>query len=297
MKRALIASLCLTFAMTACTSDGGGSESPGEETGSTTGGDGDGDASTTLPGDGDGDTEPVVIGTIDGVIQDINGQPLPSPGLQFCGIIEDDGIPKLCIPIMVAEDGTFHIDAMTAGLWSLKLVHADADGRVFSGQAFQLTMNDGDALEYSDPPIVLPEVTAMTDLAGETTVEIEGGLSITIDPANAQKADFQEPTSLGGVIVDPAHWPWSEVNGETVVQAWGLASFGIKAKEGSFGLAINDALGLEAGAAVNVYEIEKDNGQLHLIATGAVNGDASGLDLTAEGEGLHELSWVVVTAG
>jgi len=297
MKRALFASLSLTFAFACTPAESGGDEDPGTSSGET---ETTAETSDTLTGDGDGDGEPAEpIGTIDGIILDTMGNPLPSPGLQFCGTIEEDGIPKLCIPVGVDDDGGFHIDAMTAGLWSLKLVHADVDGRMFSGQAFQLTLNEGDALDYSDPPIVLPEVTSVSALeeSGETAVSIEGGLTVMLDASTAQMPDFSNPTELGGVVVEPAYWPWMDVDGEAIVQVWGMSPFGIKAKEGAFDLVIEDGLGLDAGAAVNVYEIEKDNGALHLIATGAVNEDASGLELTAEDEGLHELSWIIVTEG
>ena len=61
-----------------------------------------------------------------------------------------------------------------------------------------------------------------------------------------------------------------------------------------FGLAINDGVGLAAGEAVEVYEIEKDTARAHLVATGVVAADAASLELTEAGEGLHEISWLYV---
>ena len=62
----------------------------------------------------------------------------------------------------------------------------------------------------------------------------------------------------------------------------------------NFGLAIGDGLGLAADSAVTIYELEKDNGAEHMIATGVVNGDATAIDVTPVGEGFHELSWIFV---
>ena len=317
MKRALFASLCLSFAF-ACTSSSGGGDTDGETSDSDsdsdsdtddTNGDGDGDdsdtdATDTLPTTDTDDTGPLEpVASVVGVIHDESGAPLPSPGLQFCGPVPDEGfgIAELCISFDVdPDDGSFVIDAPKVGIWSLKVVHGDTEGgRKFGGQAFQLTIEDGDAIDLSDNPIVVPEVSAVTALdeaGGEQAVSIEGGLTVMIDPAEAKTTSFAPPTELGGRMVDPAHWRYSDIAGETMVAAWSFAPFGTKSNDGvTFGMAIEDGLGLEAGSSVKVYELEKDNGALHHIGDGTVNGDASGIDVTSAGDGFHELSWVIVT--
>ena len=299
MKRGILVLSCSCVALAfACTPDEPGTE---DEIGDTAG-----ESSTTDDTTGtdttttdttdttETDTGAPDLATVSGVIVDMQGAPLPSPGVQLCGPIDDMGIVEACIPVPV-DAGSFTVGAKKLGLWSLKVVHGPVDGRNFAGHAFRITLNDGDALDFSSPPITVPEVSTLTPLAGETMVSVEGGLTITIDPANAQTPDFIAPTQLGGLVVPQEFWRVTEVDGQPVMHAWAFSPFGTKAKSGSFTFTIDDALGLAAGETVNVHAIEKDNGDIHLVATGIVNGDASAIDLTPEGEGLHELTWLMIT--
>jgi hypothetical protein len=301
MQRSLLVSFCLSFAL-ACTPDAAVEEDG--ETSATGDGDGDGDAGDgdgdgdAGDGDGDGDTDdpPDPVGTIEGVLLDMQGAPLPSPLLQLCGPIDPEGVVELCISIDVdPSNGNFLINVIETGLWSLKIVQGPVDGRNFAGQAFQLTVNDGDALDYSTPPIVLPEVDSMTQLTGETTVDIDGVLSITIDPANAISPSFVAPTELGGVAVPMEYWRVPDVNGSPVIAGWSFSPFGIKSTMGGFPFTINGNLGLAAGEMVVFHEIEKDNGMIHEIATGTVNPGGTAIDVVPTGDGLHELTWLLVT--
>jgi hypothetical protein len=299
MQRRLLASSCLLFALACNPTDPpaeGGSETSGDGDGDTGDGDGDTGDGDGDAGDGDGDTGVEPIGTIEGVLLDMQGAPLPSPLLQFCGPIDPEGVVELCIPVSVdGANGNFLINVMYEGLWSLKIVQGPVDDRNFTGQAFQLTFNEGDALEYSEPPIVLPETASMTDLMGETTVAIDDVLSITIDPAAAMSPDFVAPTVFGGLAVPAEYWRVSEVAGSPIIAAWSFSPFGIKSTEGGFGFEVDGNLGLAAGEAVIFYEIEKDNGAIHEIATGTVNAEATAIDIVPTGEGLHELTWLLVT--
>ncbi|NVB40208.1 hypothetical protein G6O69_20365 [Pseudenhygromyxa sp. WMMC2535] len=302
MKRfAFVSSLVLPCLLLGCPADPGG-EDTDDGTGSTDDEAGEStDEGTTEAGettDDDGSTDTAEdLATITGVILDMQGAALPTPGVQLCGPIDDEGNVEACIPVSVDDSsGAFSIGAKKTGLWSLKVVHGSVDDRNFAGQAFQVTLSEGDALDFSDPAIVIPEVSATTVLDGLTQVNLDGGLSLSIDPEQAQTPDFLAPTALGGLVVDPQFWRVDEVEGAAVIQAWAFSPFGTKAKdEGSFDFSVDDSLGLDAGTALNFYEIEKDNGSLHLVATGVVNADASAVDLSAAGEGLHELTWLLVT--
>jgi hypothetical protein len=222
--------------------------------------------------------------------------PLPSPLLQFCGTIDPEGVVQSCIPVDVdAANGEFTINVLNPGLWALKIVQAPVDNRFFTGQAFQLTFNEGDALDYSMPPIVVPEIDALTDLMGETTVAIDDVLSITIDPTMAMSPDFLPPTVLGGLAVPTEYWRVTEVEGSPIIAGWSFSPFGIKSTMGGFGFTIDGNLGLAAGETVVFHEIEKDNGAIHEIATGTVNVDATAIDVVPTGNGLHELTWLLVT--
>jgi hypothetical protein len=299
MQRRLLASSCLVFVF-ACTpadqpSDGEDTETSASGDGDGDPGDGDGDGDPG-DGDGDGDTGVEPIGVITGVLLDMQSAPLPSPLLQFCGPISPEGVVELCIPVPVdAASGDFEINVLYPGLWSLKIVQAPVDNRYFTGQAFQLTFNEGDELDFSMPPIVLPETETITNLMGETTVDIDGVLSVTIDPAVAMSPDFLAPTVLGGLAVPSEYWRVTEVEGSPVIAGWSFSPFGIKSTEGGFGFAINGNLGLAAGEAVVFHEIEKDNGAIHEIATGTVNAEATAIDVVPTGDGLHELTWLLAT--
>jgi hypothetical protein len=302
MQRHLLASSFLVFAL-ACTPSDQPSDGEDTETSATGDGDGDGDPSgdgdgdgDPGDGDGDGDTGVEPVGTITGVLLDMQSAPLPSPLLQFCGPIDPEGVVELCVPVPVdGANGEFTINVLFPGLWSLKIVQGPVDNRNFTGQAFQLTFNEGDALDYSEPPIVLPETETVTDLMGETTVAIDDVLSITIDPAMAMSPDFLAPTVLGGLAVPAEYWRVPDVDGSPVLAGWSFSPFGIKSTMGGFAFTIDGNLGLAAGEAVVFHEIEKDNGRIHEIATGTVNVDATAIDVVPTGDGLHELTWLLVT--
>jgi hypothetical protein len=305
MQRRLLVSSFFAFGLLACTTDQP-SDGDGTETSATGDGDGDGDGD---PGDGDGDGDPttgdgdgddtgapVPIGTITGVLLDMQSAPLPSPLLQFCGPIDPEGVVELCVPVPVdGSNGNFTINVLYAGLWSLKIVQGPVDNRYFTGQAFQLTVNDGDALDYSMPPIVLPEVGSLTPLMGETTVAIDDVLSITIDPVMAMSPDFVAPTEFGGLLVPSEYWRVTEVAGSPVLAGWSFSPFGIKSTGAGFEFTVNGNLGLAAGDAVVFHSIVKDNGSIHEIATGTVNPGGTAIDVVPTGEGLHELTWLLVT--
>ncbi len=301
MNRASFASClvsCLVFACTSAASDDEAGDSTGgtdtaTETGST-------DATDSTGADTTSDTGVEPLATITGVLLDMQGAPLPGPGVQFCGPIDAEGNVESCIPTQVdPTTGEFTIGAMKTGLWALKCVQGPVEGRYFTGQSFQLTVAEGDELDFSNPPIVIPEIATVTDLTGAmgpTDVVIDDVLTLSVDPALAQTPDFAVPTELGGLEVAAEFWRVSEVEGTPVLAAWAFTPFGTHATEGNtFGFTLNGALGLATGDGVTVYAIQKDNGSIHEAATGTVNADATGIDLVPTVEGLHELAWLLVT--
>lgn len=298
MNRTWFALPCLAFVL-ACPAaqpgddDVGGSEEESDASGSDSSGTDGEDATTTS-----GETGVEPLATVAGATVDMQGATVPTPGIQLCGPIDEQGTVESCLPAQLSDDkSTFTVGAPKLGLFALKVVHGPLDGRYFTGQSFQLELAEGDALDYSMPPITIPETDTVTDVSGAmgpTEVVIEGGLTLTVDPATATSPDFTSPTAIGGLDVAPEFWRVSEVEGAPVIKAWSLYPFGTHADEGTeFGLAITDALGLPAGETVAIYGIQKDNGALHHVADGTVNGDATGIDLVSV-EGLHELSWVLV---
>lgn len=302
MKRALLVPVCLTFALACTPAEPGTGESSDTSSSDTTGGTDTtdtADTADTFPttGDGDGDTGAEVLATIEGVVADMNLAPLPTPGLQFCGPVDGEGNVELCIPVQVDDTGAFLIEATKLGTWSLKVVHGPVEGRYFAGQAFHVVVNEGDAFDFSSPPIVVPEVSEVTDLSaavGETVVSIDDVLTLTLDPALAQSPDFTAPTELGGLEVASEFWRVTEVEGSPVIAAWAFTPFGIHSVEGEFGFEINSSLGLAAGDPVTIHYIEKVNGVIHEAGTGVVNAEATAIDVTVT-DGLHELSWLLVS--
>ena len=302
MKRLtpLLTSLVFVFACTPSDEEDGETNADDVgDTGDADTGDGDGDT-----GDGDGDTttdtgtEPVA--TITGTVLGMDGEPLPSPGIQWCGPIDEEGNVDLCIPVTVGDGGTFEIGSPNPGLWNFKAVHGPADGRFFTGQAVQIVVVEGEDQDWADP-IVVPEVGALSAVVeGEQLVDIDGTLGITLDPANALTPDFTPPTELGGLEVSSEFWEVTEIDGSPVLAAWSFSPFGVKASTGSFGITIENAGGLnpalEADAMVVLYEIKKDNAEIHEVGVGTVNADATAIDVVASGEGLHELTWLMIVA-
>lgn len=236
------------------------------------------------------------VASIEGVVLDTNGGTLPSPSLQFCGPVNEDGSVDACIPIMLGDDGSFMHGVSTVGIWNVKAVQGSVDGNHFGGQAFQIDIVEGaeDDLGTISVPVV-EDVTDLSGASGVTDVAIDASLTISLDPALAQTVSFTPPTELGGVLVDPSFWQIDTIEGNNVLFGWTFAPFGTKATEGSFGIAINDALGLDPDTTIKLWEIEKDNARLHQVGEGTVNADATGIDVTEVGEGLHELTWLIVT--
>jgi hypothetical protein len=230
---------------------------------------------------------------------DMQGAPLPTPGVQLCGPIDAEGVVESCLPVTVDPDsGAFTVGAIKVGLFALKCVHGPVDGRYFTGQSFQLELVEGDVLDFSTPAIVIPELADVTDLTGAmgpTDIVIDDVLTLNLDPSLAQTPDFTAPSELGGVEVAAEFWRVSEVEGAPVIKAWSFTPFGTHATAGTFDFTLAGNLGLGMGETVKVYAIQKDNGAIHEVATGTVNADATGIDLVVAGEGLHELAWLLVT--
>ncbi|MFV8750971.1 hypothetical protein ACNOYE_10540 [Nannocystaceae bacterium ST9] len=304
MTRASFAPVCLVFALgcTPSTSDDDDVGGDSTDEASDSSGSDSTDGSDTTAGDTtttDTGVEP--LATVTGTVLDMQGAVLPSPGIQLCGPIDAEGVVESCIPVQVDDAaGTFEVGAMKTGLWALKCVHGPVDGRNFTGQSFQITIAEGDELDFSAPPIVIPEVADVTDVAGVsgmTDIPIDDVLTLHLDPSLAQTPDFTAPSVLGGLAVDAEFWRVSEVEGAPVIAAWSFTPFGTHATEGSFGFSLDGALGLATGDAVIVYGIQKDNGMIHEVATGTVNADATAIDLAPTADPLHELAWLLVTAG
>lgn len=301
MHRSWLVLPCLTVLL-ACPAASPGDDDVGGSEDESSGGESAGTEDTTDATSTDDattdDTGPEPLATVTGLTVDMDGTVLTGPGIQLCGPIDENGTVESCLPAKLSDqgDGSFTVGAPKLGLYALKVVHAPLDGRNFTGQSFRLELAMGDALDYSMPPITIPEatVTDVSGASGPTEIVVEGGLTLTVDPTTSTSPDFSNPTAIGGVDVPSEHWRVSEVEGAPVIKAWSLYPFGTHADEGTeFGIAFDDALGLAAGETVSVWGIQKDNGALHHVADGTVNGDATGIDLTIV-EGLHELAWVLV---
>ena len=299
MSRAAVAPSCLVFAF-ACTSPSPGDEEIGDDstdgteessTDSTDGTDSTDDETT--------DTGADPVATITGVILDTQGATLPSAGIQLCGPIDDQGVVEACIPAPVDTDsGEFSVGAYKLGLYALKCVHGPVDGRFFTGQSFQITLAEGDALDFSVPPITIPETSDVTDVTavmGMIDISIDDILTLRLDPSLAQSPDFTAPNEVGGLQVPEEFWRITEVDGAPVIAAWAFTPFGTHATEGPFEFTLDTSFGLAAGELVNIYGLQKDNGVIHDVATGTVNVDATGIDLVPTVDGLQELSWLLVT--
>ena len=255
------------------------------------GGDGDG-------GDGDGDVP--VLANIDGVVTDSAGAPLGMAGIQFCGPVSEEGAVEACKPVPVdADTGTFSIEVTKLGFWNLKAVHAPEEGRYFTGQAIPLTVAMDDMISYPAPGIVVPEVNEVIDLSaatGEATFEVGAGIWLTFDPAMTQTPSFTPAAEMGAIEVPEAEWQITEVpDAGPVIAAWTFHPFGTKLPDASFGLAVESGLGLAAGEAVQIFEVEKDNAFIHKVADAVVSSDGTHLEITPTAEGLHELTWLLFT--
>lgn len=286
--------LLLTPALGCTSSDDGEDDAADDE---ATESEDDGESSTdddvgddTTDGESTTGVEP--LATASGQALDDASTALPTPFFQRCGPIVDD-IAQSCISFQADAEGLFTVDFPQTGVWGLKFL--DSSGGTHTGNYFTVEVAEGDALEL-EKVVRVPIADVLTTLpeSGATDVAIEGGLTVTIDASTAQKTDFSAPTEAGGRQLSSDDWMFADTPAGPVVGMWTFYPAGVKAKEGAFEFSVDSSLDLAPGTPVAVYEMEKNNIVLLPVAEGTVNAEGTGLDLSTVGEGLHELSMLVV---
>jgi hypothetical protein len=276
---------------TASTSEDGGDGDTGTTGTTETGGDGDGGTSDTGT-----DSGAMAVGTVMGVVSAADGTPYETPGGQLCGPIEGKNLGA-CVNIEENADGSFAQDFYATGVYNLKWVHPNGDAAPYYSTVIQqVVLEEGDTT--IDQSWVIPEITTVVDLSeGMPAADLDmgDGLTLSVDPA-AMDWGFLDPSQAGGTPIPSDQWRYQDVNGENVLGIWAMLPFGgkVEASDGTMSFTLDNALGLEANAAVNFYEIEKDTGEIQAITTGTVN--AEGTAIVPDG-GIHTMTWLVATAG
>ena len=247
-------------------------------------------------GDGDGDSDQAIVR---GRVLGASGDPLPSPRLEVLGTIVD-GIANLSFPVVVDADGSFEATIPDEGTWALDFTHAPLEGRFFCGQSFTIEVEFGQESEVSPPPVVLPELAELSELdptADEVELAIDASLTLRFDPGLTRAPDFNPLTHLGGLSVDPAHWRVSEVEGQPVLAAWAFSPHGSRATEGSsFTIELTDDFDAPPGTVFDLHHIDGTYGLIELVGHAQV-GEGAVVQVTPVGEGLRELSWLLLTPG
>jgi hypothetical protein len=240
--------------------------------------------------------------TVAGQTLDQNGNPFAIANGQLCGPVSDEGMVALCYGISpskgeILEDGTW-LKAVPAtggaGNYNLKWLPVTDGDRYFSGSAEMVTIAEGDELEIS-PVYTVVDVPTVTELSEGDVVDIDMGGGLTLTVANdALNYEFSEPF-VGGSPIASEFWRFTEHEGETVVAIWGMAPFSAHTAEGMPGMpfVLNDALGLDPGADVNFWELDKDTSFIHEVGPGTVSADGGSINSDAL---ITHLSWLIVTA-
>ena len=149
-----------------------------------------------------------------------------------------------------------------------------------------------------DPSVRFATNAYVLPAGGETTIpvttintdEIEARLQRIGDRA------LSRAIADGRLLQQLSEWQITEVpDAGPVIAAWTFHPFGTKLPDASFGLAVESGLGLAAGEAVQIFEVEKDNAFIHKVADAVVNADGTSLEITPTAEGLHELTWLLFT--
>jgi len=293
--------LMLTLALVACSdSDSGGDGGGGSNTGPGDDGSDGGDGTGTADDGGTGDTgsdsgsgtesAPPPAIQVCGTAVDDGGSVILVPGVQFCGPIVN-GTAEKCVVAHADENGYFCASDNEPGDWNLKIIPPPDGDTYYSGAAILYSLEDGDYVDEEDP-FVITRVSTVTQLAdGSNDVVIDDALTVTIDSTTADFGLGIDP-QLGGAAVAEEHWLDLAPVGEQIVAHWAFYPFGVKTEEGEFALTITSALGLDPGASVNVYEMDKEIAAVSHAATGTVNAGGDGIDLDG---GVHKLSWIIVT--
>lgn len=284
---------CAAFLLTACpasTDDSGtdNADALGSEDDATSDADATDGADPT-------DTTGEPAARLRGTIIDDHDVPLPSPALFFCGPILDSGLPQSCQKIAVADDGGFDQGFNEAGTYIVKITQVQADGQAFGSQVFFHESVDGGDNDLGI--IVVPRVdnpTDLTGLVGPSEIVIDEALTLTVDPSALVDANSVWPDHLGGVEIDEAIRIMTDIDGDPVLHVWALTPFGSKVTRGSIEASVGN-VGLAAGQSVKIYEIEKFNGTPIQVGEGTVNDEATAIEVTPVGDGLHELTWLVLT--
>ena len=196
---------------------------------------------------------------------------------------------EYCIPDRTAEDGSFTVGDVDAGDKRLITYGETAENGLFASVVFPFEASD--TVTFDDP-VLAPALTETwpLDPTIDQQIETDDGLSLTISADSLSLAPFA-PEELQVARVPVARTPPMVPEGVTLLDVFVLHPIQ-STLDPPAPVAFPGNTELSEGQAVAFWSLDYDTGLMAQVATGTV--DAEGRPVTADGEGLVELTWVGV---
>jgi len=197
---------------------------------------------------------------------------------------------EYCIPDRTAEDGSFTVGDVDPGEKRLITYGETGDTGLFASVVFSFEADF--ELSFEDP-VLAPALdeTWPLELDTDQVIETTDGLVLSLAAGSVSVAPFA-PEELQVVRVPVARAPPFVSEGVSLVDLFALHPIQ-STLDPPAAAAFPADTGLGEGQPVAFWSLDYETGWLTQVATGSV--DAEGRPVTADGEGLVELTWVGVS--
>ncbi len=222
--------------------------------------------------------------TVSGEVLDLEGAPVVDVFVTVS--------TEYCIPDRTDGAGGFTVDQVDAGDKRLITYGETASNGLFASVVFAFEADA--AISFADP-VLAPSLNETwpvdPEAAEDQVVTTSDGLELTIPAGSLTLAPFA-PEELQVARVPTGQVPPFIPDGVELLDLFVLhpiqSTFDPPAS-----VAFPGDLGLSEGTPVAFHALNYDTGELEPVASGAV--DADGRPVTADGDGLRELTWVGVS--
>jgi hypothetical protein len=233
----------------------------------------------------DDDTAPPDEPYVVGYVQDVTcTEYLPGIRVTFC---QDE---QPCAFLDTDEDGRYLLDGLAGGTVGQLHVagHINADMELYSAVVGEVDVPEAGFVEAQTA--CLPKVAQVLPLeGGMQTIEAGDGLTLTLDPDDTIWI-MGEP-QLGAVEVPPTAWQYMQVEGVEMLGVWGTYMWGATS-ETPIPVTMPMRGNVDCGTdEVTVYVMSDEESAPVAVGPAVLDCNLQTVSL-AEGEGLHELTWV-----
>ncbi len=226
-----------------------------------------------------------------GQVTHLDGTPWGNASVGLCSSIA-------CLnPILSGAAGTFE-DQLSPDDYVVDVLGDNSDGGTATPVYFHLRLDSNVALTS---PIVLPETGpgVMVD-GGVQTVQVDSSLSLTVDPDSFTWPGTPDD-SIAGIRLPAGDWPASYASdlrdgGEaSILAVWALNPFQAVSST-PIAVVIQNQFDLAPGSHAQLFGIDVATG-MPADAVDLQVAEDGGLLTTLPGQGLSELTWLLLVSG